>query len=95
MIFIYLLIVAVPGLLCCVGYSLVAVLGLPTAVAFLVAEHGLWGTQASVVVVQGLNHPKGCRIFPDQGSNLHPLNCKVDSYLTTGPLGKPLLFVFL
>ena len=50
MIFIYLLIVAVPGLLCCVGYSLVAVLGLPTAVAFLVAEHGLWGTQASVVV---------------------------------------------
>ena len=66
-----------------------------TAASSLAAERGLWGTQASVVAVQGLNHPKGCRIFPDQGSNLHPLNCKVDSYLTTGPPGKPLLFVFL
>ena len=77
------------------GSSLAAERRLLTAASSLAAERGLWGTQASVVAVQGLNHPKGCRIFPDQGSNLHPLNCKVDSYLTTGPPGKPLLFVFL
>ena len=48
------------GLRCCAGsvlvvasgsYSLVSVCGLLTVVASLVAEQGLWGTQASVVVV--------------------------------------------
>ena len=36
------------------GYSLVAVLRLLVAVASLVAEHGLWVTWASVVVVSRL-----------------------------------------
>ena len=40
LIFIYLF-SAVQGLHCCVGHSLVAVLGLLTAVASLVAEHRL------------------------------------------------------
>ena len=54
---------AVPGLRCCAGFSLVlesrgyslaAVLRLLVAVASLVAEHGLWVTWASVVVVSRL-----------------------------------------
>ena len=54
---------AVLGLHCCVssslvvesrGYSLV-VLGLLTVLASLVMEHGLWGTQASVVGARGLS----------------------------------------
>ena len=53
---------AVLGLFCCMGLSLVAVsrghslvvvLGLVISVASPVAEHGLKGTQASVVVVPG------------------------------------------
>ena len=51
------------GLRCCAGlslvlesrgYSLAAVLRLLVAVASLVAEHGLWVTWASVVVVSRL-----------------------------------------
>ena len=38
----------------CWGLSVVAVHGLPIAVASLVAEHGLWGVWASVVVVPTL-----------------------------------------
>ena len=37
----YLFIFGVLGLCCCVGFSLVAVIGLLTAVGSLVAEHGL------------------------------------------------------
>ena len=37
------------------GYSLVALLGLLTAVASLVAQHGLWGMWVSVVVARGLS----------------------------------------
>ena len=36
------------------GYSLVAVCGLLIAVASLIAEHGLWGSRASVVAVPRL-----------------------------------------
>ena len=52
------------GLRCCAGsflvvasgsYSLVSVCGLLTVVASLVAEQGLWGTQASVVAARGLS----------------------------------------
>ena len=59
---VYLFIMALLGLCCCMGFSLVVVsrgyfvsgCGLLTAVAFLVAEHKLWSTQASVVAVPGL-----------------------------------------
>jgi len=60
--FIYLFL-AVPGLHCCSGfslvvvsraYSLVAVHGFPTAVASLVAEHGLQGARAGVAAVPRL-----------------------------------------
>ena len=59
---IYLL--AVLGLCCCTGvslvgsskcYSLVAVCGLHVAVPSLSVEHGLWGKQASVVAAHGLS----------------------------------------
>ena len=55
---------AVPGLHCCAGislvvesggYSLVAVRGLLTVEASLVVEHRLWGTGTSVVVARGLS----------------------------------------
>ena len=55
---------AVPGLTCCMGFSLVAAgqgyslvvaLRLPTAVASLVAEHRLLGAQASVAVGRRLS----------------------------------------
>ena len=36
------------------GYSFVVVHGLLIAVASLAAEHGLWGTRASVVGARGL-----------------------------------------
>ena len=32
-----------------------------------------------LVVAQGFNCPETCAVFPDQGLNLHPLYCKVDS----------------
>ena len=47
-------------------------------VAFLVAEHVLLGTWASVVVVYGLNCPASCGIFPDQVLNLCFLHWLVD-----------------
>ena len=40
----------------------------------------LWkGHAGSVVVVHRLSCSKVCGIFPDQGSNLHPLHWQVDS----------------
>ena len=49
-------------------------------VASLVAEHGLWGSWASVVVEQGLlSCSVACGIFPEQGSYLCPLHWQVDS----------------
>lgn len=55
---------------------------------------GARGTQASVAVVQGLNAP-GCKSSQTREQASRPLKCKVDSYLTPGPPGKPLLFVFM
>ena len=54
-IFIYFIyfILAVLGLCCCSGYSLVAVCRFLIAVASLVVEHGLWSVWASVVVAHG------------------------------------------
>ena len=49
------LFMAVLGLHCCTGLSLVAVCGLLTAVASLVAEPGLLGTQAPVVATYGFS----------------------------------------
>ena len=50
------------------GYSVV-VRRLLTALASLVAEHGLQGLQASAVVAHGLSCAMTGGIFPDQGSN--------------------------
>lgn len=41
---------------CGVGFPVVAVCGLLTVAARLVAERVLWGTWASVVAVRGLEH---------------------------------------
>ena len=59
--------------------SLVAARGLLLGVASLVAEHGLQGVWASAVVLHGLSCPAARGIFPDEGSNLCPLQCQVDS----------------
>ena len=88
------------GLCCCEGFSLVVVSGcyalivvhrLLIAVASLVAEHRLWGTQASVaaapglsstgliVVAPGLSCSKACGIFVDQGWNPSLLHWQADS----------------
>ena len=47
------------------GFSLVAVLGLPIAVTSLVVEHGLKGMWVSVVVAQGLSCSVARGIFLD------------------------------
>ena len=60
------------------GPSLVAVCRFLIAVAFLVVEHGLQGTLASVTVVHWLSGPSACGIFLDQGSNPSPLYWQVD-----------------
>ena len=44
---------------------LFAVCGLLIAVASLIAEHGLWGSWASVVVAQGLGCSLACGISLD------------------------------
>ena len=86
-LFIYLFL-AVLGLCCCVqafsscserGLLFVAVRRLLIAVASLVAEHRLQGGKASVVVAHRLSCSTTCGIFPDQGSNLCPLNWQADS----------------
>ena len=66
-------------LCCCARLSLVAGHRLLTVVASLVAEHWLWGTEPSVVVVCGLYCPVAGGIFPDQGSNPCCLHWMVDS----------------
>ena len=69
-----------------------AVLGLLIAVTSSVAECGLWGTPASVVVAHGLQSTGSvvlahrlscstvCGIFLDQGSNPCLLHGQMDSY---------------
>ena len=72
-------------------YSLVAVCGLFIVLASLVVEHmqasvctasgcasRLW-SMGSVFVAHRLSCPLVSGIFPDQGSNLCSLHCKVDS----------------
>ena len=61
------------------GYSLDAVRGLLSAVAALVAEHGLQGSWASGVVVHRLSCSEVCGIFRDQGSNLCVRRWQADS----------------
>ena len=51
------------------GCSLVEVHWLLTAVVSLVAENGLQGAQASVVVAPGLSCSMACRILPEEESN--------------------------
>ena len=72
------LFLAVLGLRCCTGFSLVVgsegyslavVLRILVVVASLVAEHRLWSTQASVVGARGLSCSAASGIFPDEGSN--------------------------
>ena len=50
-----------------------------TVVASPVAEHGLKGMQALVVVARGISCSEACGIFPDQGLNPCPLHWHVDS----------------
>ena len=93
------LFLAVLGLCCCAwAFSscgerellFVVVCGLLTAVASLVAEHGLYarasvvvarGLQSvgSVVVAHGLSCSAACGIFPDQDLNPCPLHWQADS----------------
>ena len=49
------------------------------AVASLVAERGLEGSQAPVVVIHGLSCPTVCQIFLDQGWDLCLLHWQADS----------------
>ena len=51
------------------GGSLVAVVGLLTAVISLVAKHRLCGSWASVLVAHELSCSAACRVFPDQELN--------------------------
>ena len=71
------------GLRCCLrafsscrerGLLIVVVRRLLIAVASLVAEHGLYGTWASVLMAHGLSCSAACGIFPEQGSNPCPLH---------------------
>ena len=57
----------------------IVVLKLLVVVTSLIAEHGLLGVWASVVVANGLNCPRACGILPGQGSNLCPLDWQADS----------------
>ena len=85
--FIYLFLAAL-GLRCCArafsscgkrGLLFVAVSGLLTAAASLVAELQAPGAQASVVVAHELSCSAACGIFLDQGSKPCPLHWQGDS----------------
>lgn len=75
------------------GFSLVAVCGLLITVVFLVAEHGLLGLWAAIVVARGLTCPEACGISLDQGLNRCPLAlaCR---FLATGSPRKSQFIVF-
>ena len=60
------------------GYCRVAVLKLGAAVAPPAAERRLQSA-GSVVGARGLCCPEACGVFPDQGSNPHPLHGQADS----------------
>ena len=106
---------AVLGLCCCMGfslvvvsggYSLVLVCGFLIAVASLVAELGLSGTQALVIWLMGsraqaqslrctrLVAPWYCGVFPVQGSNPCLLHWQADSLPLRHQGSPPALFFF-
>ena len=60
------------------GLSPVVVCRLLTAVASLVAEHGLKRTRSSIAVAHKLSCPAAHGIFLDQESNLCPLHLQED-----------------
>ena len=61
-----------------IGAALYYVMALSflVGVAFLIAEHGLEGAWASVVVVHGRTCPMAYGIFPDEELNPCPLHCR-------------------
>ena len=59
--------------------SLVEVCGPLIAVDSVVVEPGLHGEHASVAGTHRLSCPIACEMFPDQGSNLCRMDCKVNS----------------
>ena len=73
------------------GYSLAVVCGFLIAMASLVVEQGLWGTQASAVAALGLQSTGStvvahrlscsvaCEIFLNQGPNLCLLHWQAES----------------
>ena len=68
--------------------------GFLITVASLVAEHRLWGTWASVVVVHGLSCPKAGGILVS-GSGIEPMSPELASgVLTAGPPQKSLSLPF-
>ena len=82
----YCLLLAVLGLHCRVGSSRLRPVGLLSGRGVLASHrsgvssvaHGV-GRSASVVLVHGLSCAAACGIFPDQGSNPHPLRQQADS----------------
>ena len=65
--------------------------GLLVVVASPVAEQGLQGVRASVVVVHWLSCSAACGIFLDQGLNTHLLHWQVDS-LPLSHQGNPQIY---
>ena len=61
------------------GLLFLEVQGLLITVASLVAEHGFWSVGASIVKAQWLSCPQACGVFPEQGSNPHPLHWQADA----------------
>ena len=81
------------------SYCQLVVCRLLTAGASLVAEPGLWSPQASVVAAHGLSScgprayfPQGMWHLPRPGVDLVSPTLQ-DSFLTTGPPGKPPVYV--
>ena len=72
----------------CTGFSLVALHRLLMVAASLVAEHGLWGSWASVVAVHRLRFPSGMWDLPASGTeSLSPV--LAGRFFITEPPGKP------
>ena len=84
------------------SYSLVAVHKFFIVLIFLVAEHQLWGMQASVAVAPGLQGrssvvavhslscSEACGIFPDQRSNKRMSPSLAGGFFATEPPGEAL-----
>ena len=75
------------------GYSLLVVHRLLIVVASLVEVHGLWGSQALVVVVQWGQVPHDTWNPP--GPGIEPVcSALADGFLTIRPPGKSCMFIF-